>query len=639
MIKTAGTQNTVDKRILIAEDDPNASLILQKTLQYAGYNNIHIVNSGKAAINYLQEHDADIFISDIAMPGDLDGIEAAKHVDQHYHLPIIFITGFSDNPTIQRAKDVKPAAYLLKPYRTDDVIIAIEIALHKAHLQEELRKTEQHNHLLATALQNTQDAIIITNTEPQKLNTKYVNQSFSKLYGYEQTEVLGKDVYPLIQEEDTNERDAHIAALLHSGEPQAWEQTLTKKDGSTFLGNITASPIRHEPDKGIEHLLFIIRDITEARTREQRQQHSQKIEAIGRFTGGIAHDFNNILAVINAYSDLLEMKMGQDHPHIKYIKNIRTAGQRGTDLVAQLMTFTRSQPTPPTLLDLPKTVESTYMMLRRIIREDIDLSFTSDEDIPPIKASPSQIEQILVNLCVNARDAILGTGSIGIHINTHTDHKGKSFVCMDVRDDGIGMDADTQEKIFEPFFTTKDVGQGTGLGLSTVYGIVKQYQGYIEVKSTANKGSTFHVCFPAALDTPLDHPTEATKTTSQSKFTGHEHVLVVEDDSNIADSISGILSMHGYTVDLAHDGNDALDQYLSKASEFDLLISDLVLPTQSGQKIAEAMLQKNPKCKVIFITGYDDSEPPKLSNGASTLLKKPFKMKTLLETCQNLINS
>lgn len=513
-----------NKVILVAEDDPNSSFILDKTLIRAGYKNVHLVNSGDLALEFIKTHPVDIYITDIGMPGHFDGIESAQIASTQYKIPIIFVTGFSDRATITRARELKPAAYLLKPFKQDDVSIAVEMALHKTEIQKTLEKTEQNNRLLATALASIQDAVAITDAQDDSLKVIHVNDAFTRLVECSTEQCIGKPIAELchvFREPDDNANlNPKESADYHSQEStgqqtiknpfltpsffvsEQVEQVLVRRNNETLVAQISISPIENR-NQTVEHLVYVIRDITEIKQAEERQYQSQRIESLGRFTGGIAHDFNNILAVINAYSDLLKLKIGIDDPHIKYVENIRAAGQRGTDLVAQLMTFARSRPSLPTLIDLNELTQATFTMLRRLIPSPISIEINSEENLPKICASISQIEQVLINLCVNARDAIGDTGKICIRIDTQpfplTLEKQcrphASYVWLHVSDTGCGMSKKVANKIFEPFFTTKDIGKGTGLGLSTVYGIVKQYEGIIEVESELGKGTTFHIAF------------------------------------------------------------------------------------------------------------------------------------------------
>lgn len=627
--------------ILIAEDDAISAMMLKKTLMRVGYKNLHLVSSGADAVAFLKQHQTDIYISDIGMPGEMDGIEAGRIIEKEHGVPIIFITGFSDSETIRRAKDVQPAAYLLKPYKTEEVTIAIEMALHKARIQRELQETEHRNRMLVAALESTQDAILIIDTLSNGPHVEYVNDAFCRLLSKQEEDCLGTPLSGLLGTQLARQWIRNIRGVIARQIPEEWECKLHTQEGENRLLRVSASLIHHEGNS-VDNLVLVIRDITALRLAEERQRHSQKIEAIGRFTGGIAHDFNNLLAVINSYSDLIKLKMGEDSPFSHYIDNIRSAGQRGTDLVAQLMTFTRSQPASPRLINLCDLTESTFVMLRRLIRENIELRTEYAENVPLIKASPSQIEQILVNLCVNARDAIEREGSICISIKgvQEKDSSGATQrrACICVEDNGCGMAPDTMSKVFEPFFTTKDVGQGTGLGLSTVYGIVKQNGGTIEVESELGKGTCFTVYFPAddVKDTATSEPRDDMP--SGEDFRGSGTILVLEDDETIAESITGILSLHGYTLHQSGDAEEALEKYLPQAKKVDMLVTDLLLPTRSGQEVAAAFHRQNPNIKILYITGYTDEPPPEGCDGETiSLLHKPFRMSKLLQTCKTMM--
>jgi signal transduction histidine kinase len=343
---------------------------------------------------------------------------------------------------------------------------------------------------------------------------------------------------------------------------------------------------------------------------EEQLRQSQKLEAVGRLAGGIAHDFNNLLSVILSYSDLLLNEFGSTSPHFEAVDEIRKAGERAADLTHQLLAFSRQQLLDPQILDLNATLTGVGKMLTRVLGEDVDLRIALAPDLAMVKADKSQIEQVIMNLVVNARDAMPKGGKLTIETaNVLFDeacggeHEGTApghYVMLAVSDTGIGMDETTQARIFEPFFTTKEPGRGTGLGLSTVFGIVKQSRGSIGVHSEPGSGATFKVYLPRALGAP--HVDEAPPGTREAH--GTETILLVEDEAQVRTVATGILRKIGYTVLVASNGADALRICRECKTEVHLLLTDVVMPKMNGRELAESVAQLFPNVKLLFMSGY-----------------------------------
>ncbi len=765
-------------KALIVEDDLNSAYILKKILLTAGHEVVAVAETGEDALNRARELKPDIVLMDINIKGTMDGVEAADVIAREQDLPIIYLTGYSDDYTIERAKRTAPFAYILKPLREKEVLITIQMAIYKAQMDRKLKESEhrlavtlgslhdavvattnqglitylnpqaerllslerklaegkalsqvvhisyrdtnekipdiysflfresfekarsrplqlnqpgqparilslkstplrdpegqntgyvvvfneitdhyeaeENNRILATALASLEDAVIITDADLSEGNPRiiYANAAFEKITGYPQVEAVGRTL-DLISGPRTD--NAFRGLLKHSigaGVPFENETCNYRKDKQEFTAQWTVSPV-HAEDGQLRRLVFVLRDITRLRNLEDNIRQSQKIEAVGRLAGGIAHDFNNLLSVINSYSDLLSLKLDPDSPFNKYVKNIRTAGQRGADLVSQLMTFSRRESHSPTVVDLGETIQETQKLLHPLIRENIELEIRIEENLKPVKVDPGQIEQVLVNLCVNARDAMSGSGHITIEVRnvTHRLEAGVTpppnprapgeYVTISVTDSGHGIDEKVLPHIFEPFFTTKAAGKGTGLGLAVVYGIVKQSGGYLDVQSKVGEGTTFRVYLPA-YHAPDNKPVKAESATPALPTPephGDETVLIVEDDETFADCISGLLSLHGYQVLVSGEGQDALDRFGGKADEIKLLITDIVLPKISGREVASKFLEKNPKMKILFMSGYDDELDSFYSFPSdSVLLQKPFSLNTILGKVRELLD-
>jgi signal transduction histidine kinase/ActR/RegA family two-component response regulator len=388
-------------------------------------------------------------------------------------------------------------------------------------------------------------------------------------------------------------------------------------------------------DGGPAYFEVFAEDVTEKRTLERQLRMAQKMEAIGRLSGGIAHDFNNLLGVIIGYSGVLKKSLDKAQPNYEYATEIEKAGQRAASLTRQLLAFSRQQVLTPSVLSLNSLVSDMEKMLPRLLGEDINVSLSLDGKLGNVKADQSQIEQVIMNLAVNARDAMPSGGKL--HIQTANvevdtaytrDHPGSkvgSYVMLAIADTGTGMSAETIAHIFEPFFTTKGVGEGTGLGLATVYGVVKQSNGYIWVDSTPGKGSTFQIYLPRNLDTEQVSVAKP-DVQSREKPKGSEMILLVEDAEPLRKLAQAFLESNGFRVLSATSGEAALEIAARHSGLFDLLLTDVVMPGMNGRVLAEQLSMRQPGLKVLFMSGYTDSfiAGHAVLQKGTNLLHKPF---------------
>ncbi len=402
--------------------------------------------------------------------------------------------------------------------------------------------------------------------------------------------------------------------------------------------------------------LQIAFDITAIKAMEERQSRiaeqlmqAQKMESVGRLAGGVAHDFNNMLGAILGFTELGMADHSPDEPIYGTLKEIQRAAQRSTELTRQLLAFARKQTVIPVLLDLNEIVEGMLKMVRQLIGEDIILTWHPGKGLNPIRMDPSQIEQLLVNLCVNARDAIKDTGKISVKtenvildeesVSEHQGYYPGEYVMLTVSDDGCGMDSDTLSHVFEPFFTTKDVGEGTGLGLATVYGVVKQNKGFISVESQPNHGTTFTIHLPrdtAKPDQPASRSLEIKQTAP-----GHETILLVEDDPMILRIAEKMLKRIGYHLLTAATPGEALGKAQEHPGEIHLLLTDVVMPEMNGRDLAKNMLSLYPEIKRLFMSGYTAyiiAHRGVLADGVN-FIQKPFSMKVLAAKVREVLDT
>jgi two-component system cell cycle sensor histidine kinase/response regulator CckA len=434
-----------------------------------------------------------------------------------------------------------------------------------------------------------------------------------------------------------------VKVLEERGVVQGFEYEAYCKNGNSIWVSENARAVRNL-EGGIVYFEGTVEDITARRELEHQLRQMQKIEAVGRLAGGVAHDFNNILMAISSYAELLDRKL-VDESARRYASEIVKATDRGSSLTEGLLTFSRKQVLSPKVLDLNPLIEEQIRMLKRLIPENIELEFVAASEIGRVKADPSQVQQVLMNLIINARDAMPNGGRLVIETgNAELDAvdfpRGSqalpgNFVMVAVSDNGCGMSAETKTHLFEPFFTTKEQGKGTGLGLAIVFGIVKQSGGQVFVQSELDMGTTFKVYFPsvqAAIEP--QHLEER-----QQPITGAETILLVEDEDGVRDSAAEFLREGGYTVLTASGGHEALKIAEQYDRPIHLLLTDLIMPSMSGKELSERMARIRPAIRVVFMSGYSSNllSDQQVLDPRHVLLHKPFRLAALGRMVQDVL--
>lgn len=493
-----------------------------------------------------------------------------------------------------------------------------------------LRESEKR---FRTLFDTSPQAIALTEIDTGKILD--VNDTFCRLSKSEKKELIGKTTTEL-GFYSQNDRDRVIQELTDHGKVNGLEMDFKISDGSIVNSRMFAVTINID---GTSFLLTAFFDVTELNRLEAKLRQSQKMESVGRLAGGVAHDFNNMLSVILGHTEMALEEMNSSAPLYAVLMEIRKAAQRSADITRQLLAFARKQTISPKLLDLNKTVESMLKMLRRLIGENVQLTWMPHKDPVLVKMDPSQIDQILANLCVNARDAIKDVGRIIIETGKTTidkaycrKHQGflpGDYVLLAVNDNGLGMDKETLNSIFEPFFTTKGVGQGTGLGLSTVYGIVKQNSGFINVISEPGQGTSFRIYLPP----PMEKSKAVRKTgeSIQPAPRGKETILLVEDEPATLKMITMMLEQQGYRVMAVGFPGEAIRMAGAHPNRIDLLMTDVVMPEMNGRELARNIQSVFPDIKRLFMSGYPANviaHHGVLDSGVN-FIQKPFSMKDL----------
>ncbi len=522
-----------------------------------------------------------------------------------------------------------------------------EITLMKMYFLKEQNNALIEIGRLASVVEQSGESIIITDLNG---TIEYVNPAFEKITGYEVGESLGQN--PRFLKSGIHDEDYYrnLWKTIRSG--HVWNGKLVdrKKDGSEYTENALIFPIKDRSGKIINYCK-IARDVSHEQELEEQLRQAQKMEAVGTLAGGVAHDFNNLLTVINGYTDLALMKLESTHPSYKDFESIKDAGKKAAGLTSQLLAFSRKQVYKPEIVDVNQIVSSMEKILRRLVTEDIQMQTNLANNLPPVKADPNQLEQILTNLVINARDAVhivkrrdykkkitIETGSEFLDDSYISKHPGSNtgpHVFFSVSDNGIGMDEQVKTRIFEPFFTTKSKYKGTGLGLAMVYGIVKQNNGYIFLKSKPGQGTTFKIYWPVTRERIVMQKEKI----DARAISGSETILIVEDDDAVRAFTVNALTALGYKVYQASNGQTAIELLRRKKIPTDLIITDLIMPEMNGRELAKQVSSFSPHTRIIFISGYTDDQ----INHESSLdeeihfIQKPFSIEVLAREVRRAI--
>ncbi|HEX9023987.1 MAG TPA: PAS domain S-box protein, partial [Geobacteraceae bacterium] len=510
------------------------------------------------------------------------------------------------------------------------------------HDVTERHRTEELEHLLSSIVQSSDDGIIGKGTDGAILSW---NRGAEKIYGYSAAEAVGQSISMLVPPERAEEL-REIMVKLEGGERvEHFETERVRKDGRHIFVSLTVSPIRDAAGH-IMGASTISRDITERRNLEKQLCHAQKMEAVGTLTGGIAHDFNNILTAIIGFGTLLEMNLPGDAPSAQYVTEILTAAERAAGLTRSLLAFSRKETIEARPVCLNGIITGIEKMLRRLIREDITLKLALMDGTLTILADAGQIEQVLLNLLANARDAMPEGGTMVLATDrleldeaftrTHGFGEPGSYAHLAFSDTGVGMEESVLRRIFEPFYTTKEVGKGTGLGLSIVYGIVRQHKGYINCYSEPGHGTTFNIYIPL-ISTGAGH--EQRPATAVPG--GTETILLAEDDPAVRNLVTRILKEFGYAVIAAQDGEEALARFKERADEIDVCLFDVIMPGKRGIEAFEEIRKIRPAVRGIFMSGYQADHPAQADaiQEGRVFISKPIIPRELLRKVREVLDA
>ena len=639
-------------KLLLVEDNPiDAELVLRAVRQsgLALKGEPQRVENEEAFIAALA-NEPDVILSDYSLPC-FSGIRALELVrERGLATPFILISAtIGDEVAVEGIKR-GASDYLIKD-RLGRLGQAITAALANARLERE-------RHTAVAALQRSEEMFrqlaehvrgVFWISNPQKNQLLYLSPGYERVWGRPCAEALANP---------TSWMDAiHPDDQPHMREAIYTQQTLgnyneeyriIRPDGKIRWVQDHCTPVRNAAGQ-IELLVGAAEDITERRELEEQFRQSQKMEAIGRLAGGIAHDFNNLLTAINGYAELL-MENASSRPAIdrEALEEISSAGRRAADLTSQLLAYSRRIPMTPVALNLNHTVQEMEKMLHRLIGEDIKLIFKLRPSLPNVHTDPTQLQQILLNLTVNARDAMPEGGALVIETDVQdleSDYcrinagaKPGAHVVLSVTDSGVGMSEETRAHLFEPFFTTKGPNKGTGLGLSTVYGIVKQSNGHITVQSAPKSGTVFRIFLPAIATMSEELSRAATAT--EAMPSGHETIMLVEDNATVRGLANRVLCSLGYRVFVAGHPSEAIAFAQRVGDEIDLLVSDVVMPGINGYDLAAALRRRFPSLKVLFMSGHTDHVllEKHILKPNSPFLQKPFAIQTFARKVRDTLD-
>jgi two-component system cell cycle sensor histidine kinase/response regulator CckA len=630
-------------KILVVEDEVIVARELEARLTRLGYDVPALASSGDEALQRVVETQPDLVLMDIVLKGSKDGIEVANKMRVQFDIPVIYVTGYSDENTMQRAKVTEPFGYIIKPFSERDLRVQIEIALYKHQMECQLRRQEQWS---AATLHSISDAVITTNTTGRIVA---MNPAAERLTRWQSAAAIGKDLREVcaILHPETRAPMEPLVLQALQGETAvsaAVERLLLAGDGTVVYVEESLAIMRDDQVQ-LSGAAVVLRDITERKQLEKQLGQIQKLEAIGTLAGGIAHYFNNFLTSILGYTTFALDVVPRDSRLQQCLQHVLSSGRRAEELVRQILAFSRQTMMLRTPVQLHLIVTEALSILRASLPTTITIQQQLPADADRVLADPAQLLQVVLNLCTNAAYAMRQTGGVlevrldtveveAAHAASYPELHPGPHVCLTVRDTGCGMTPDVLERIFEPFFTTKEVGEGTGMGLAVVHGIVISHSGAIRVQSTPQEGTTCTVYLPrigasgAETIQPQEPPPHGT-----------ERILFVDDTAMLAGLGQALLEQWGYDVVAKTSGREALDTFRGAPHRFDLVITDQNMPEMTGEQLVDELRLLRPGIPIILCTGLGQTMDTATAQalGIEACLVKPWLVHDLAQTIRRVL--
>lgn len=632
-------------RILLVEDRPEDRELIERELQRAKVLFVsRWVDNRETFLKEVKDFDPDIVLCDFALP-QFDAMEAMAILRRYRtDVPFILVTGAQSEEIAVECMKRGADDFILKstlkrlPSAVLNAVKSRDVRRDKENAEIKLRAQEAQVRLVA---EHTLDLIYLAD---QKGQFTYANPSFKRSLGLEPDELAGKKVFSIVHPDDKPVARAAFQEALESQSNRTVQFRYKDKDGAWRLFESVVNWALDE--KGMATKAVVVaRNIEERKRLEDQVRQAQKMEAVGRLAGGVAHDFNNLLTAINGYSDLLLRSLDRMDPRRADVEEIKETAGRAATLTQQLLAFSRRQITQPTVLDMNQVVGNLEKMLRRLIGEDIQLKTVRCPDLYRVRVDMGQLEQVLLNLSVNSRDAMPKGGTLSIEIGNKdvgvsdppAEVPAGSYAVLTVTDSGTGIDPATMGHLYEPFYTTKEKGRGTGLGLSTVYGIVQQAGGHIRVTTDVGKGTSFRLYFPKVEEVLSVHE----KSNETEDFLkGNETVLLVEDDRSVRILAVRVLTQSGYRVLEASSGEEALRLAQDFPEPIGILVTDVVMNGMTGTELSRQFVAKYPGTRVLYLSGYMEADTRNsiLKEVQSSFLGKPFRPRDLIQKVRQTLD-
>ncbi len=639
-------------RVLILEDSPPDAELMVRALKQSGYEEITWSRAeSERGFQEALSPPPDVVLADYTLPS-YDASRALTFLkNARLDVPFIVVTGSISEEAAVECIRAGAADYLLKG-RLARLGPAVQRALRDKRLRQEKRRAEfallESEERFKAAVQHSTDIITILNAEGVIL---YQSPAGERILGYEAGEIVGSNAFEYVHPEDRDETFRVFVDGLAAGQGVS-RATYRFRSATGEWVHLESVASAMQADL-LSGYVINSRDITERVRLQEQLRHSQKMDAMGRLAGGVAHDFNNLLMAIGGYTQMILADLTPNAPHFQELTQINLATEKAANLVRQLLLFSRRESGSARRINPNEVIAEMSRLIGRVIGEAISVETQLEEGLPTVEVDTGSFEQILMNLAVNARDAMDGEGRLTISTGV-TEVAGEqardgapvapgAYVRITMRDTGCGMDADTAERIFEPFFTTKPAGAGTGLGLSTVYGVIQQCGGFVDVETAPGGGTAFHICFPAG-----ERPAAPAETPPAAKEKERVHIpmgqgetlLLVEDDDQLRKLVSAALDNMGYSVLAAGKPSEAVDVFRKNRDTIDLLVTDIIMPETPGNVLYEKLRGEAPGLRAVFLSGYTGDTLPG-SDGtdiAVPVLQKPFRFHELGQTIRDVLD-